>query len=235
MTAEQALNWGLGDHAFCRCSGWGGRGISLCPRALWRSLPFNSAPSGGYRNPDNDTRPWCFVWSGDRLSWEYCRLARCEPPVLEALQFLPPTQVPSEHPDFPLPSLSALQKPQPPTPGSWEVAGSQRARGELPSSPWWVSQHSAWAPPTALGATPEQPTPLPSPSCGQRLRKRLSSLSRVVGGLVALPGAHPYIAALYWRHNFCAGNLIASCWVLTAAHCLQNRRVPPRLAPCPGP
>nr|BAX39000.1 coagulation factor XII [Felis catus] len=166
VTAEQALNWGLGDHAFCR-------------------------------NPDNDTRPWCFVWSGDRLSWEYCRLARCEPPVLEALQFLPPTQVPSEHPDFPLPSLSALQKPQPPTP--------------------------------ALGATPEQPTPLPSPSCGQRLRKRLSSLSRVVGGLVALPGAHPYIAALYWRHNFCAGNLIASCWVLTAAHCLQNRPPPEEL------
>ncbi|XP_077613357.1 coagulation factor XII isoform X2 [Crocuta crocuta] len=166
VTAEQALNWGLGDHAFCR-------------------------------NPDNDTRPWCFVWSGDRLSWEYCRLARCQAPVLEAPQILPPTQVPSGHPDFLLPSLSALQKPQPPTP--------------------------------ALGVTPEQPTPLPSVSCGQRLRKRLSSLSRVVGGLVALPGAHPYIAALYWRHNFCAGNLIASCWVLTAAHCLQNRPAPEEL------
>lgn len=24
VTAEQALNWGLGNHAFCRCSGWGG-------------------------------------------------------------------------------------------------------------------------------------------------------------------------------------------------------------------
>ncbi|XP_029798614.1 coagulation factor XII isoform X2 [Suricata suricatta] len=165
VTAEQAQNWGLGDHAFCR-------------------------------NPDNDTRPWCFVWSRDRLSWEYCRLARCQAPVLEAPQILPPTQVPS-HPDFLLPSLSALQKPQPPTP--------------------------------ALGATPEQPIPLPSVSCGQRLRKRLSSLSRVVGGLVALPGAHPYIAALYWRHNFCAGNLIASCWVLTAAHCLQNRPAPEEL------
>lgn len=70
--------------------------------------------------------------------------------------------------------------------------------------------------------------------CGQRLRKRLSSLSRVVGGLVALPGAHPYIAALYWGHNFCAGSLIASCWVLTAAHCLQNRPVP-RAQSQPGP
>lgn len=64
-------------------------------------------------------------------------------------------------------------------------------------------------------------------ACGQRFRKRLSSLRRVVGGLVALPGSHPYIAALYWGDNFCAGSLIAPCWVLTAAHCLQNRQAPP--------
>ncbi|XP_040486171.1 LOW QUALITY PROTEIN: coagulation factor XII [Ursus maritimus] len=166
VTAEQALNWGLGNHAFCR-------------------------------NPDNDTRPWCFVWSGDRLSWEYCRLARCQAPNGTAPQSLSPTRVPTGYPGLPLPSLSALQKPQPPTPAS--------------------------------GATPEQPTPVPSSGCGQRLRKRLSSMSRVVGGLVALPGAHPYIAALYWRHSFCAGSLIASCWVLTAAHCLQNRPAPEEL------
>ncbi|XP_077923047.1 coagulation factor XII isoform X3 [Halichoerus grypus] len=155
VTAEQALNWGLGNHAFCR-------------------------------NPDNDTRPWCFVWSGDRLSWEYCRLAQCQAPTLAAAQSLSPTWVPSGHPDLPLPSLSALQMPQ-------------------------------------------SPTPVPSSGCGQRLRKRLSSASRVVGGLVALPGAHPYIAALYWRHSFCAGSLIASCWVLTAAHCLQDRPAPEEL------
>ncbi|XP_060053222.1 coagulation factor XII isoform X2 [Erinaceus europaeus] len=70
--------------------------------------------------------------------------------------------------------------------------------------------------------------------CGVRLRKRLSELSRVVGGLVALPGSHPYIAALYWDRGFCAGSLIAPCWVLTAAHCLQGRRVAPTPAPQPG-
>ncbi|KAF6280625.1 coagulation factor XII [Rhinolophus ferrumequinum] len=150
LTAEQALNWGLGDHAFCR-------------------------------NPDNDTRPWCFVWSDDRLSWEYCLLAQCQAPIRGTLQAPPVYQ------DSPLLPLASRTKQM-------------------------------------------QLTPLPGPSaagCGQRLRK--GSLSRVVGGLVALPGAHPYIAALYWGHHFCAGSLIASCWVLTAAHCLQNRPAPEEL------
>lgn len=67
--------------------------------------------------------------------------------------------------------------------------------------------------------------------CGQRFRKRLSPLRRVVGGLVALPGSHPYIAALYWGDSFCAGSLIDPCWVLTAAHCLQKRQAPPSGTP----
>ncbi|XP_072612584.1 coagulation factor XII isoform X2 [Vulpes vulpes] len=104
VPAEQALSWGLGNHAFCR-------------------------------NPDNDTRPWCFVRSGDRLSWEYCRLARCQAPGLAIPQILPPTQVPSGRPTLPVPSLSALQKPQPPTPGSGEGARGQRLRCPLPGSP----------------------------------------------------------------------------------------------------
>ncbi|XP_043843309.1 coagulation factor XII isoform X2 [Dromiciops gliroides] len=65
-----------------------------------------------------------------------------------------------------------------------------------------------------------------SVTCGQRQKKRLSGLSRVVGGLVAFPGAHPYIAALYLDDIFCAGSLISSCWVVTAAHCLENRPAP---------
>ncbi|XP_035869869.1 coagulation factor XII isoform X2 [Phyllostomus discolor] len=158
LTVEQALNWGLGDHALCR-------------------------------NPDNDTRPWCFVRRGGRLSWEYCSLPRCRAPASTKPHFPPPPQPRRELPDLPLPSLAQDEEPQLETPVSH-------------------------GPGTELAG------------CGQRLQKRLPSLSRVVGGLVALPGAHPYIAALYWGHNFCAGSLIAPCWVLTAAHCLQNRPAP---------
>lgn len=80
VTAEQVLNWGLGDHAFCRCA----RGTRLevpGPRAPSRASHVQnsaSAPPSCYRNPDNDTRPWCFIWKGDRLSWNYCRLAPCQ-------------------------------------------------------------------------------------------------------------------------------------------------------------
>ncbi|ELK03158.1 Coagulation factor XII [Pteropus alecto] len=213
LTAEQALSWGLGHHAFCR-------------------------------NPDNDTRPWCFVWSGDRLSWEYCLLSPCQAPTRAA------PQMPQGRRDFPLPSLSALQKPQTTTqtpPQSpmlaKEGAGSpsREDSGRATFQPLLNLPGLSTGFPTASRAMPEQRTPLPTKGpagCGQRLRKRLSSMSRISEGLVALPGAHPYIAALYWGHNFCAGSLIAPCWVLTAAHCLQNRPVPlaqqlPRRKPKP--
>ncbi|KAG8513118.1 Coagulation factor XII [Galemys pyrenaicus] len=217
VTDEQALEWGLGNHAFCRCTGWEGR--PLPPQGAPGLRRSNGAPSRGCRNPGNDTRPWCFVFNGDRLSWEYCHLAQCQAPAQERPQIWIQEQN-SESQDFPLPSV--LQKPQ----------STNQSRPQSPNP-----------------ATPKQPISPTKPrqddrvGCGQRLRKRLSSRSRIIGGLVALPGAHPYIAALYWGEDFCAGSLIAPCWVLTAAHCLQNRRIlSPRcpafvlyLNPCPTP
>lgn len=145
-------------------------------------------------------RPWCYVWRDDRLTWDYCDLEQCQTPTQA------PPRVPPERQDLPVPQPSTLQKLQP----------------------------TSQAPPLshALDASPERQNHLArisSMGCGQRFLKRLSPLSRVVGGLVALPGSHPYIAALYWGDSFCAGSLIAPCWVLTAAHCLQNRPAPEEL------
>lgn len=78
-----------------------GQGIPFLSRTRRGSPCSNSAPSCDYRNPDNDTRPWCFVWSGDRLSWEYCLLAQCQAPVRGTLQAPPVYQ------DSPLLSLGS--------------------------------------------------------------------------------------------------------------------------------
>lgn len=209
--------------------GGAGQGVPLLPRALRDSPRSDTAPSCGSRNPDNDTRPWCFVWSGDRLSWEYCLLSPCQTPIRAA------PQMPQGRGDFPLPSLSALQKPQtttqtpPQSPTSSEEGAGSRSSEDRAGAPFQPLPNAPGPSPGSPTARPERRTPLPSTGaagCGQRLRKRLSSMSRVSGGLVALPGAHPYIAALYWGHSFCAGSLVAPCWVLTAAHCLQTRPVP---------
>ncbi|XP_018407887.1 PREDICTED: coagulation factor XII [Nanorana parkeri] len=59
--------------------------------------------------------------------------------------------------------------------------------------------------------------------CGKRFLKSPSMTPRIVGGLVALPASHPYMAAIYIGEQFCGGSLISSCWVVTAAHCLDHK------------
>ncbi|XP_030635325.1 hepatocyte growth factor activator [Chanos chanos] len=54
--------------------------------------------------------------------------------------------------------------------------------------------------------------------CGRRHKKRVPR-GRILGGSSALPGAHPWIAALYIGDEFCAGSLVSACWVVSAAHC----------------
>ncbi|KAM8961844.1 azurocidin [Pelodytes ibericus] len=45
----------------------------------------------------------------------------------------------------------------------------------------------------------------------------------IVGGREAAPSSHPYIASLQMRgRHFCGGSLIASQFLMTAAHCLED-------------
>lgn len=72
--------------------------------------------------------------------------------------------------------------------------------------------------------TPPRPSrsPARTPVCGKRHEKRVSR-GRILGGTSALPGTHPWMAALYIGDEFCAGTLVSSCWIVSAAHCfLRN-------------
>ncbi|XP_068132329.1 hepatocyte growth factor activator [Hyperolius riggenbachi] len=59
------------------------------------------------------------------------------------------------------------------------------------------------------------------PKCGKKGEKRMSR-GRILGGLSAMPGSHPWMAAIYIGPAFCSGSLIMPCWVVTAAHCFAD-------------
>ncbi|GAA6216291.1 hepatocyte growth factor activator isoform X1 [Lates japonicus] len=68
---------------------------------------------------------------------------------------------------------------------------------------------------------PNPHKPAKKPVCGKKHKKRLSiARGRILGGNSALPGTHPWMAAIYiGQSDFCAGTLVSSCWVVSAAHC----------------
>ncbi|KAF4085049.1 hypothetical protein AMELA_G00112910 [Ameiurus melas] len=64
--------------------------------------------------------------------------------------------------------------------------------------------------------------------CGKPWPSRITP--RIFGGRKSMPGAHPWQVSLQIRlknttdgfKHYCGGILLNSCWVLTAAHCIDN-------------
>uniref|UniRef100_A0A2K6K420 HGF activator n=1 Tax=Rhinopithecus bieti TaxID=61621 RepID=A0A2K6K420_RHIBE len=79
--------------------------------------------------------------------------------------------------------------------------------------------------PDILATLPE-PASLGRQSCGRRHKKRTFLRPRIIGGSSSLPGSHPWLAAIYIGDSFCAGSLVHTCWVVSAAHCFSHS--PPR-------
>uniref|UniRef100_A0A8C7W0K5 trypsin n=1 Tax=Oncorhynchus mykiss TaxID=8022 RepID=A0A8C7W0K5_ONCMY len=106
---------------------------------------------------------------------------------------------------------------------SWENCDVPSCVMRLSSSRRVVQVPRPPPPPNVLPDTNQtnDAKPAKKPVCGKRHKKRISvAKGRILGGSSALPGTHPWMAALYiGDDSFCAGTLVSSCWVVSAAHC----------------
>uniref|UniRef100_A0A3P8UAL8 trypsin n=1 Tax=Amphiprion percula TaxID=161767 RepID=A0A3P8UAL8_AMPPE len=183
--------------------------------------PFNSfedkdglGPHNFCRNPDGDSMPWCFFRRGHRLLWDYCDVTECPEPTN-----VPPTDV---VPSAPQPTSD---KPAPTTIAPPPVKTTQSAQPS--ATPTNIPTSIPTSVPTSIPTPSATDLPQDFLTCGKPQPKK--AITRIYGGLKVPPGAIPWQVSLQekpsgssqpFRHT-CGGVLIASCWVLTAGHCIQ--------------
>ncbi|XP_018535715.1 hyaluronan-binding protein 2 [Lates calcarifer] len=193
--------------------------------------PFSSfadkdglGPHNFCRNPDGDSMPWCFFRRGRRLLWDYCDVTKCPVPT-----GVVPTEV------IPTVPHSTSAEPQPTKPEP--TADPKPTTTKMPTTTTTpVTEKPSQAPEPSAAPTDGSihPTATVPPqqfaTCGKPQPKR--PIIRIFGGLKVAPGAIPWQVSVQVRpentsqpfSHICGGVLIASCWVLTAGHCIEQRK-----------
>ncbi|XP_040904995.1 hyaluronan-binding protein 2-like [Toxotes jaculatrix] len=172
-------------------------------------------PHNFCRNPDGDTKPWCYFRRGTRLLWDYCDLTVCPSPT-----GVSPTEI-----VIPVPDPTSA-KPQPTTPEPTADPKPTTVKAPVTQKPSQAPEPSPA--PTNGSLIPSTSAPLQQFStCGEPQPKK--AITRIFGGLKVNPGSLPWQVSLQVRpqntnvpfRHICGGVLIASCWVLTAGHCIE--------------
>ncbi|KAJ3604233.1 hypothetical protein NHX12_028974 [Muraenolepis orangiensis] len=182
------------------------------------------------RNPDNDSTPWCFVYKGSQVTWEFCSAPKCpenkeQECVRDAGQSYRGSAAVSQSGA----SCLAWDSPNPDgDAGPWcHVVKNYQLTWELCN----VAKCSKHPITTITTLGPRAPTSNHNGvTCGQRLDNSLSGMSfRMSGGRESDIKDQPWQVAInvYSRRNknhfhLCGGILIDSCWVLSAAHCFEE-------------
>uniref|UniRef100_A0A672JB10 Plasminogen activator n=1 Tax=Salarias fasciatus TaxID=181472 RepID=A0A672JB10_SALFA len=249
--------WSI-SHSGAECINW--NSTSLRGRRFTaRKIDASSLGLGNHnfcRNPDNDDTPWCYVYKGTQIVWEFCSLpkcpedqykdcvtgsgelyrgttsvtksgSRCLPWDSPAVRHKNNNAWRSDALELGLGSHSFCRNPDGDV-GPWcHTYKNMQLTWELCSIPKCARRPSII---TTLG--PRAPiTNNNGATCGQRLDNTLNRPTfRLYGGRVSDITEQPWQAAInvyqarHKQHFFrCGGILIDSCWVLSAAHCFEDR------------
>ncbi|NWY07772.1 TPA protein, partial [Nothoprocta ornata] len=183
------------------------------------------------RNPDEDAKPWCYVYKGGKYSWEYCTVPSCSKVGNINCKAGRGTDYRGSH------SVTSS--------GATCLRWNSRILANKLYTAWRKDAYQLGLGSHNFCRNPDNDSKpwchvlkgnqltwefcnVPTCStCG--LRERSARRYRLRGGSRADIAAHPWQAAVLARNRrapgerfLCGGILIGSCWVLSAAHCFEE-------------
>ncbi|XP_061822684.2 tissue-type plasminogen activator-like [Nerophis lumbriciformis] len=203
------------------------------------------------RNPDEEDKPWCYVKRHGKLEWDYCNVTKCHQAPTGCYEgkghsyqgVVSTTERGEDCLNWYSVHISLQQERGFHTYYNSSILDDLNhcRNPDKEDEPWcyvkrngqldWGYCYVKKCHQEHLILTPPPKVSRDSPPFSQCGVSHPLTLPRIYGGSKAAPSAHPWQASVQarrdnsqqdFRHR-CGGSLIASCWVLTAAHCINNQ------------
>ncbi|XP_074065123.1 tissue-type plasminogen activator isoform X2 [Macrotis lagotis] len=185
------------------------------------------------RNPDKDTKPWCYIFKNGYYIWEYCSISSCSKNTFEDCYsgkgfYYRGTWSKTELGTSCL-RWSSLHVKDKRIFTAWRKNAHNLGLGNHNFCRNPDNDAKPWCHVLEGGQLTWKYCDVPKCSnCGKRQYKE--SQFRIKGGLFTDITSHPWQAAILAMNRrtpgttrfLCGGILIDSCWVLSAAHCFQE-------------